>query len=150
MILYRGTWSPEKQPAPRAYVCVFFTLDFAYAVDFAAWEQSGHDRGFGYVQRYRLPKQNLLDRHTKQAVDLAQEYSPGEIPEDWHLMLFWDPPGSWVDFLIDKGFTGTKTGPDICIFDVSKAVLTGRWHVSDVSWNSKKRRLQWKAKKLTL
>lgn len=142
MILYRGTWSPEERAAPREYPCVYFTPDFSDAVNYAAGEKSGHNRGEGYVQRYRLPKQKILDRQTKEARDLALEFEPGEFFEDWHLMLFWDPPGKWIDFVEKRGYTGMKTGWDICIFNADKAVLTGRWHVSDVEY--RQGRLRWK------
>lgn len=115
MILYRGTWSPEKKPAPRAYACVFFTPNFDYAVDFAAWEQSGHDRGFGYVQAYRLPKQTLLDRHTKLAVDLAMEYSPGEIADSWHLELFWTRQETGLTSLLTRG-SPVRRRARICVY----------------------------------
>jgi len=139
MILFRGTWGSERKPRPRQFECVFFSPTFEYAAGYAAGEMSGHDRGRGYVQRYRLPEQRLLDRHTKEAWDLGLEYNaPHPMDEQLHLDLFWDPPKSWMKFLAERGFTGTLTGPDICIFDPSGAVLTDQWRVEWLGWNGKR------------
>lgn len=130
MLLYRGTPVPQMAPVSSEHECVFFSPDYDYAVEYAVGERSEGKSDYGFVQKYRLPKQRLLDIGARKAFDLVKELT-GERPKKWSdpmmLSLFWDPGPEWIDRVAAAGYTGTSMGYNLCIFDVSKAKLVAQW-----------------------
>jgi hypothetical protein len=142
MKLYRGTAAPESYPASRLFECVFFTPNFDYAAKFAQSSQTlkrvrDYSRKEGYVQEYYFPRKKLLDISNPRANELAGQYLNVVFPKVKKGMmlnavskLFWYPEAGWIQFLKDDGFDGYRVGDwDVCIFDVSKAVLMNCWKV---------------------
>lgn len=134
MIVYRGTPKPERLPHHRAYRCVFFTRSFDLAVEFASGSYAEGDAG--YVQMYELPEQRLLDWNSLDGRILTTNFlrDLGEAPSDENrVVLFWDPPVEWVEFLESEGYTGMTgaghqaEGGEVCIFRPRGARLVKRW-----------------------
>ena len=135
MIVYRGTPRPESKPKHRAYTIIHFTKAFDLAKDFAAGQYSEGSKGF--VQMYEIPPQNLLDRSSEAASNLAEAYL-GESPTDDDINgLFWDPPKDWVKGLVQRGYTGMTgaghqaEGGEISLFSAKGVKLKKRWAVSE-------------------
>jgi hypothetical protein len=128
VILYRGTPVPERRPETRAYDCVFFASTFDTAADYAAGEKAVDEKGYGFVQKYDVGPQRLLDEDDPEARWLIVQTVGGPVTDD-ALILFLEPTPEWRDAVAARGYTGTRLGDDICVFDPRGITLLAGWRV---------------------
>jgi hypothetical protein len=115
MIVYRGTPEPESRPDKRDFAGVFFSTKTAVAAQYGP-----------YLAKYEIPKQRLLNVDSDEAPKLAYIHS-GEKHEEAIIDTFAFPDKVWVAILKIKGYTGTRFGDDIFIYDLTgiRLVQTG-------------------------
>lgn len=137
MIVYRGTPYRERRLRPAGYECVFFASTFDTAADYAAGEKAVDEKGWGYVAKWDVGRQKLLDADDQKAV--AKVFGRPPLQEDQ--ILFFEPTMDWVEAVMAKGYTGTRLGDDLCVFDASDAELLSAWRVelseSGRSWQKR-------------
>jgi len=130
MILYRGTKSKERLPF-RGYrgACVFFTSRFDTAADYAAGEKSVDESGRGWVQKYDVGRQQILDAGSREARHILANYykSPFQLYMEEQ---FLEPADMFVQVVTSEGYSGLKLGDELCLFWIREAVLLSRWRVT--------------------
>lgn len=138
MILYRGTPYREKRFRPEAYGCVFFASTFETAAEYAAGEKAVVEKWSGYVAKYDVGRQHLLDADDRKS--MSEILGRPHHPEDE--ILFFEPTEDWIQAVTRRGYTGTKLGDEICIFDVENVTVIDIWRVelseSKRSWHKKR------------
>ena len=142
MIAFRGTPVREKRPIQRRYECIFFASEFDTAAEYAAAEKAVDDKGYGFVQKYDLGRQRILDSDDLEAREILRAYI-GRTPINDDLIMYFEPEQEWIDTITSRGYTGTRLGDDICVFDVRGIRLLGSWRVE---WNNARNR--WNKQKI--
>lgn len=124
---FRGTPAPERKPEARKFDVVFFASTYEGAEEYAIGDFGGD---VGYVQRYELPQQNLIDGFSKELERLAQAYvDSGKSHTDDLQELQKDPPKGFVKGLQELGYTGIWFTDIFCLFGDPHAKLKKRWKV---------------------
>ena len=106
MILYRGTPEPEARPRARNFAGAFFATKAKVAAQYGP-----------FLQRYDTPPQRLLDVDSEEAGRLVY-FHTGSMDEQTLAETFMFPDTSWVRVLRAKGYTGTRFGADVFLYDL--------------------------------
>jgi hypothetical protein len=115
MIVYRGTPSQESGPEKRDFAGVFFAAKPEVAAQYGP-----------YLAKYEIPEQRLLNVDSDEAVRLAFAHN-GEEGDEAIVDTFAFPDKWWVAILKAFGYTGTRFGDDVFIYDLTdlKLLQTG-------------------------